>query len=170
MVPPLLLKHKMHVSRPPRMPIQNFEQLAYRAIVWYRIANRYNGFEPEHTRLITRHNTAAIRAIAFCVLYVVMPAAVGLPDINLNAFDRRSGWILNTAEYETGLAFGIRGNIGARRKDLRLVAVEWPENGAFSAGRRFGMIDCVDEEGEAEDIGKEDELLNLHIRIDGIPG
>ena len=83
-----------------------------------------------------------------------MPAAVGLPDINLNAFNRRSGWIFNTADYETWLAFGIRGNIGARRKDLRLVTVECPENGAFSAGRRFGVIDCVDQEGETEDIGE----------------
>lgn len=41
------------------------------------------------------------------------------------------------------------------------MAVEWAEDGAFRAGGRFGVIDCVDEEGETKDIGKEDEFLNL---------
>lgn len=42
---------------------------------------------------------------------------------------------------------------------LRVVRVEWAEDCTFGAGWWFGMINAIDEEGEAEDIGKEDELL-----------
>lgn len=95
------------------MAIQDLEQLPYRPIMRDRIANRHNGFKPEHARFITRHNTAAIRAIAFRVLHVVMPAAVSLPNVNFDACDRRSGWIFDAAEYETWLAFGVGGDISA---------------------------------------------------------
>jgi hypothetical protein len=40
------------------------------------------------------------------------------------------------------------------------VRVEGPEDGAFGAGGGFGVVDCVDEEGEAEDIGEENEFLS----------
>jgi hypothetical protein len=43
------------------------------------------------------------------------------------------------------------------------VGVEGAEDCAFGAGGGFGVVDGVDEEGEAEDVGEEDEFL-LHAR------
>lgn len=45
--------------------------------------------------------------------------------------------------------------------------VEGPEDGAFGAGGRFGVVDGVDEEGEAEDVGEEDEFLVLGQNTEG---
>ena len=39
------------------------------------------------------------------------------------------------------------------------VGVEGAEDRAFCRGGRFRVVDCVDEEGEAEDVGEEDEFL-----------
>jgi hypothetical protein len=40
-----------------------------------------------------------------------------------------------------------------------VVGVEGPEDGAFGGVWGFGVVDGVDEEGEAEDVGKENEFL-----------
>jgi hypothetical protein len=37
--------------------------------------------------------------------------------------------------------------------------MEGPQDGAFGAVCRLGVVDCVDEEGEAEDVREEDEFL-----------
>jgi len=42
---------------------------------------------------------------------------------------------------------------------FRLVGMERPEDRAFGGVRGFGVVDRVDEEGETEDIGEEDEFL-----------
>ena len=38
--------------------------------------------------------------------------------------------------------------------------VERPENSPLGAGRWFRVVDTVDEEGQADDVGEEDELLS----------
>ena len=40
-----------------------------------------------------------------------------------------------------------------------LVGVEWAEHGSFGAVRWFRVVDAVNEQGETEDVGEEDELL-----------
>ncbi len=42
--------------------------------------------------------------------------------------------------------------------------MEGPEDCAFCALRRFRMVDTIDEEGETEDVGEEDELLRWKLR------
>ena len=39
------------------------------------------------------------------------------------------------------------------------MGVERAQDTAFGAGRWFGVVYCVDEEGEAKDVGEEDEFL-----------
>lgn len=41
------------------------------------------------------------------------------------------------------------------------MGVERTEHGALGAARRFGMVNGVDEQGEAEDVGQEDEFLQI---------
>ena len=51
-----------------------------------RIWHRHNRMEPEHTFLITVYNSSPIRfAAPILVLHVVLPVAVGFPDIDLDA-------------------------------------------------------------------------------------
>ena len=47
---------------------------------------------------------------------------------------------------------------------LGFVGVEGPEDCAFCALPRFRVVDTVDEEGETEDVGEEDELLRWKLR------
>ena len=42
----------------------------------------------------------------------------------------------------------------------RFVRVEGAEYSAFGGGGGFRVVDRVDEEGEAEDVGEEDEFLD----------
>ena len=39
--------------------------------------------------------------------------------------------------------------------------VEGPQHGAFGAAWGFWVVDIVDKEGEAKDVGEEDVFLNL---------
>ena len=97
------------------------------------------------------------------MLNIVMASTIRLPDINLHALNWDPIDILYCAEYEAGLSFGIVGHQLAIRDCLRFVGMEWPEDGAFGGCGGFRVIDCVDEEGEAEDIGEEDEFLSFHV-------
>ena len=77
----------------------------------------------------------------------------------MDARDRVAVRVLDGAEREHGLAFGVRGHAGAVGQDGRVVRVEGPQHGALGAPLGFGVVDAVDEEGEAEDVGEEDEFL-----------
>lgn len=165
MIPTLLLEHKMHVRRPPRMSFQELEQLSYWPIMRNRIADRHDRVEPESAFLIARHDTAPIGAIVLRILYIVVPAAVRLPDVDFDALDRRPGRVFDGAEHKAGLAFGVRRDVAAGGDDLGFVAVEWPEDGTFGAGGGLRVVDCVNEEREAEDVGEEDEFLSCRVRL-----
>lgn len=57
MIPSLLLKHEMHMSRPPRMPLQQFQQLPHWPIMGDGVADWYNCLEPELAIFVARHDT-----------------------------------------------------------------------------------------------------------------
>jgi hypothetical protein len=44
------------------------------------------------------------------------------------------------------------------------MGVEGAEERTFSSVRGLGVVYAVDKEGEAEDVGEEDEFLNRHER------
>lgn len=43
--------------------------------------------------------------------------------------------------------------------------VKWPQDGALGAGRRLGVVDVVDQQGEAQDVGEEDEFLGTENEL-----
>lgn len=107
MIIPGLLEHEVHMTRPVRMPLQQLEQLANRPIMRDRIRHWNDGLEPKDTLLVALHHTASVWSIAILVLYIVLSIAIGLPDIDLDSFDRFALCILDIAEHKTWLALWI---------------------------------------------------------------
>ena len=144
MVIPLLLEHKMHMRRPPRMSLQLQQQLAHWSIMRNRIRHWHNRLKPENAVLVTAHDASTIWAVVVSVLDVVVACGVGLPDVDLAPFDRLAGRIREGADDETGFAFGVGRDGGAIWKVLGFVSVEWTQNGAFSAIAWLWMVNRVD--------------------------
>ena len=42
---------------------------------------------------------------------------------------------------------------------LGFMGVEWAENAAFGASRRLGVVNCINKERKAKDVGEENEFL-----------
>jgi hypothetical protein len=85
--------------------------------------------------------------------------AIGLPYVHRDIGDGVARCCFDGAEDEEGCAVGIRGNGGAIRICGRIVGVKGPEHCAFGAGRRFWVVDGVNEERETYYVGEENEFL-----------
>ena len=145
------------------MPLQPLQQLAHRPIVWNRVWHRHNRLKPEHALFIARHHRPLIRPFPTRILHIVEAFAVRFPDIDLDAFDRLAGGVFDVADHKTGLAVRIVRNEGAVALNFGFVGVEGTEDCAFGALRWFGVVDAVDKEGEAEDVGEENEFLYVIV-------
>jgi hypothetical protein len=152
MIPALLFKHEMHMSRPPRMPLQQSQQLAHRPIMRNRIWHRHDGLEPESSLLVSSHHTSPIHALSLVLLHIIMTCAVRLPDIDLNVRDGVPSDILDAAEDQAWLAGWVAGHQFPVSYRRCFVGVEGAENRSFCRGGRFGMVNCVDEQGETENV------------------
>lgn len=108
MVPVLLLKHEMQMRGSPGMSTQPLQQLSDWPVVGNGIAHGLDAREPEAPFAVAHHNAPLARLFAVRVLYVVVPAAVRLPDINLHACYWPARSILNGADAEEGLSLWIR--------------------------------------------------------------
>ena len=67
--------------------------------------------------------------------------------------------VAHGAEDEEWGAGGVLRHEGAVGHGFGFVGVERAKHGAFGGVGGFGVVDAVDEEGEAEDVGEEDEFL-----------
>lgn len=105
------------------------------------------------------HHRPLIRPFSSSILHIVEPFAVCLPNVDLDAFDGGALGVFDGAEDEAGFAVGVVGDLGAVWGAFSFVGVEGAEDRAFGAGGGFGVVDAVHEEGEAEDVGEEDEFL-----------
>lgn len=124
-----------------------------------RIAHGLNPLEHKPAILIRNHDRALRRLIAVRVLHVIVAAAVRLPNVDFDALDRVALLVLDGAHGQHRHAFRVRGQAGAVGDRRGVVRVEGPQDGALGGVGRLGVVDAVDEEGEAEDVGEEDELL-----------
>jgi hypothetical protein len=148
------------------MSLQQLKQLPHRPIMRNRIWHWHNSLEPEDPVLVAIHNTSTIRSLSIRMLNIVMSRTVRLPDINLHTLNWVPINILYCAEYEAGLSFGVVGHQLAIGDRLCFVGMEGPKDRSFGGRRRLRMVNCVDEEREAENIGEEDEFLSFsHVSI-----
>lgn len=137
-----LFKHKMHVTRPPRMSSQLPQHNTYRPVVRNAVRHRDDGLEPKHTILITPHDASAVGVVAAValVLHVVRALAVRLPDVDFDILQRRSVGRFDGAEAEQRLAVGVGGDGGSGGFGLRVVRVVGAEDGAFGGGGGLGVV------------------------------
>jgi len=99
------------------------------------------------------------------MLDVVVARRVGLPDVDLDPFEGIAGPVLDGADAQQGEPLWVVRHLGAGFEDGGVVRVEGPQHGAFGRVRGFGVVDVVDEEGETEDVGEEDELLSSDVLV-----
>lgn len=159
MIPPLLLKHKVHVARPHRMPPQRPQQLPHGPITRNGVRYRLNRFKPKHSLPITSQNPSPIRAFTIGVLHIVHASGVCFPNIDFHVVDGVVVHVFDGADRKEGFTAWIVGEEGAGGEEGGFVGVEGAEDGAFGCVGGFGVGEGVDEEGEAEDVGEEDEFL-----------
>lgn len=159
MIVSLLLEHKMHMTGPVAMPLQQLQQLAHGSIMRDRVGNGDDRLEPKVALLIALHHRPLIWPFSSRILHVVEPFAVRLPNVDLDALDRPSICIFDCAQDKAGFAVGIVGDCGAVGFGLRFVGVEGPKDCAFGAGGWLGVVDAVDKEGKADDVGEQDKFL-----------
>lgn len=154
------LKHEVHVTRPPAVPPQLRQQLAHRPVVRDGVGHGDDSVEPEDTLLVAVYHGAPVGLVAaVVVLHIVLAVAVRLPDVDLDALDRLARGALDGAKHEQRVAVGIGGDGEAVLVRGRVVRVEGAEDGALGAVGRLGVVDGVDEQREADDVGEEDEFL-----------
>lgn len=148
-VPALLLKHKMKMRGPPAMPIQLHQEFPNRPIMRNRVTDGLNTLEPEPPLLVRNHDAPLTRLIPARVLDIVVAGAVGLPDVDFYPGYRVAVAVLDGADAEEWFALRVEGHVSAVVEGRRVVGVEGPEDGAFGRVGGFGVVDAVDEEGEA---------------------
>lgn len=99
MIEALLFKHEVHMTRSIAMSVQQLEQFANRAVVRYRIRNGDYRIKPEYAPFVTVHDCSLIRAISSGILDIILASRVGLPDVNLDAFNRFSVGVFDRTEH-----------------------------------------------------------------------
>lgn len=124
-----------------------------------RIRDGRDGHEPEHAILVAAHDTSPVRPRAVRMLHIIPPRRVRLPDIDLHVADRASVRVAHVAHHQEWLAPRVGGDVVPRAQLRGVVRVERAQDRAFGRAARFGVVDGVDEDGEAEDVGEEDEFL-----------
>ena len=135
------------------------EQLPDRPVVRDGVRHGLDGAEPERAVHIAAQHAPPVGPLPLRVLHVVVPRTVRLPHIDLDARDRLAVHVRDAAHDEARLALRVVTDGVAVLHGGRVVAVEGAQHGALGAARGFGVVDAIDEEGQAEDIGEEDEFL-----------
>jgi hypothetical protein len=160
MIEPFFLKHKVHVTRSPAVSPQLSQQLAHRPVMWNGIWYRHDGMEPENAVFVAMYDGPAICLTpSVVVLHIVLAVAVRLPDIDLDALDRLARRRLDGTEHEKRLSIRVGRDREAVLISGGIVGMERAKDGALSRVRGLGMVDGVDEKGEADYVRKQDELL-----------
>ena len=150
---------------PPRVPTHHPQQFPYRPVVRDRIWHRLNRLEPKASVGTTPHYCPPIGSLPISVLHVIKPLGVRFPDVDFHIGDWVTVHVFDSAKDEARGALGVVRNEFAGDHVRGFVRVKRAENGTFGGVVWFGVVDGVDEEGEAEDVGKEDEFLDLHEKM-----
>jgi len=107
MVIALLVKHKMHMARTVRMPLQELQEFPYRSIMRDRIWHRHNRLKPEYAVMVALHNGTPIRSIAIGMLHIIEALRVRFPNVDFHIRNGLAGGIFNSTEDKTWFALGV---------------------------------------------------------------
>ena len=154
MIEACLLKHEVHMTGPVGMSLERLQQLANWPIMRNRVRNWHNRLEPENTLFVALHNRTTLGRCTVLVLHVVKALAVGLPDINLGALNWLAIRVFDIAENQTWRSLRVVRDGAAVVLKLGIMGVEGAQDRALCAGWRLGVVDAVNEEGEANYIAE----------------
>lgn len=135
------------------MTIQQLQQLPHRPIVRDRVAHGLEAAEPEPPLLVADHDAPLAGGIAVGVLHVVMPRAICFPNIDRHAGYGPAVGVLDGAHGQHGLAGRVRRHARPIGQHRSVVRVERTEHGAFGTPWGFRVVDVVDQQRQAENIG-----------------
>ena len=107
MVIALLVKHKMHMARTVRMPLQELQESPYRSIMRDRIWHRHNRLKPEYAVMVALHNDTPIWSIAVGILHIVEAFRVRFPNVDFHIRNGLAGGIFDSTEDKAWFAFGV---------------------------------------------------------------
>lgn len=144
----------MQMGWSPAVAPQLLEQLAHGPVMGDGVADRLDALEPEDALVVAEHDAALAGPLLVSarVLHVIMAAAVCLPDVDLDVFHRLARNVFHGTNTEQWLALWVRRHLAAVGQGRRVVRVEGAQNRALGRRGRLGVVDAVDEEGEAENI------------------
>ena len=107
MVIALLVKHKMHMARTVRMPLQELQESPYRSIVRDRIWHRHNCLKPEYAVMVALHNDTSIWSIAVGILHIIEALRVRFPNVNFHIRNGLAGGIFDSTDDKAWFALGV---------------------------------------------------------------
>lgn len=155
----------MDVGRAPAVATQTLQQLADGPVVGDGVGHGLDALEPDAAVLVGDHDAALRRPFAGRVLHVIMTFAVRLPDVDLDAGHGLACLVHDAAQRQHGLAVGVARHGRAVAQRGGVVRVERPQHGALGRAGGLGVVDAVDEQRQAQDVGQQDELV-AHVAAD----
>ena len=126
-----------------------------------RIAARQNGAEAEAAVSIgdeARPRRRPLRLIGR-LLRVIKAVIVGVPDVDRHAGERLAAEVGDPALHEHPLALQLGRNVRAVRHHLVFPDIEGAEHGGLGGAFALPVVDRIDQHGNAEHVGEQDELL-----------
>ncbi|EDN05732.1 conserved hypothetical protein [Histoplasma mississippiense (nom. inval.)] len=165
----------MHMRRPIRVPPHLAQKPPDGSIVRNRIRHGLDGPEPKPAPRVRIHHPAPIHgpspglplplplplSLPARILHIIVPATVRLPDIDPDALQRAARQVAHAADNQQRLAGSVAREQAAIGDGGCVVRVERAEHGALGGAGGFRVVDGVDQQREAEDVGEEDELVAL---------
>ena len=136
------------------------QQFADGAVGRNGVGDRCDG-EKGETAIFARAKAGAQVALRYGgILHVIEPVGIDLPDLDQGTRERLAvGGAHVAAHAQRRRGFRTLEDAGAMRQQRLLAGVEGPENRGLGGPRGLAVVDRIDQHGDAEDIGEQDELL-----------
>src|SRR6266436_7144533 len=156
--------HEMQMRRPPGVPALSLQHLADWTVMRDRIGGRLDGPEME-AAILVGVEPRAHREIANLVelLYVVVAVVVGVPNIDHGAGERPAVDGRDRTGDQHRVALHAAGDVLTYLLLRRGLNEEWPEHRGLGGAFRHRMVDRIDQHGDAERVGQQDEFLALVV-------
>jgi hypothetical protein len=124
------------------------------------IRNRTNSLEIEIPILIRLQSPTIIRMLPIRILRIIMTRLIRLPNLNHSPLHSNPLLIRNPPPDKTILFIPHLTHNRIPQFHVRSILGEkGTEDSVFSGALGFGVVEGVDEDGETEDVGEEDEFL-----------
>jgi hypothetical protein len=150
----VLLEHEVHVAWSVRVALKSLKELANWTVMWNWIRHRLDSVEPEGARIVTSQDCSTIRTVAICVLHIVETLRISFPNIDFRSADGVALDVFDGTEHKQRLSIRVSGDMAAVIGVFGLVCMEGSKNCAVGSILWLGMIDRIDQQRKAQDVGE----------------